>query len=120
MSQIENGPIPEGWRYVGVKVLEDIGGCLGFGWMAGWWVWAGRSPAGSMAVVVVGLQVAHGAGEERSPGPHKGGPHRATPDLSGRTTRPRPEPRSPEQQSHGANRTCLQQPLTIQPNPKKA
>ena len=38
---------------------------------------------------------------------------------SGTLLRPRPEPRrSPEQQSHGANRTC-QPPLTRQTQPKK-
>ena len=113
MSLIENGPIPDGWRLLELKfwrILEDV-------WdSAGWWVWAGRSPAGSMAVVV-GLQVAHGAGEEQGWEDHTG-PHRATredhtapPRAIGARSNSRTVPTAP-----------AVKPLTIQhqPNPKKA
>ena len=90
-------------------VLEDV---EADGWMDG-----GCGPAGHLPDQWLwwGLQVAHGAAAERqrrSPG-LGGGPHRATPALGEDHTAPPRAQRSPEQQSHGATRTC-QQPSKVQ------
>ena len=95
------------------RILEDV-------WDSAGWLDGGCGPAGHLPDQWLwwGLQVAHGAGcREAEEEPRSGG-GRTTPGLREDHTAPPRAQRSPEQQSHGANRTCLQ-PLTIQPTPKK-
>ena len=116
LSQIENGRIPKcSWRSKSWRMSWRM-------WrrMDGWMVGVGRPVTcriNGCGGACRWLMVRAAERQRRSPG-LGGGPHRATPALGEDHTAPPRAQRSPEQQSHGATRTC-QQPSKVQKTNKK-